>query len=97
MYLQHLEDRGQRRKHTERERAQFCRIQVEETIRHPSKDDKLSVGCLSSPLKNEIHALNEPGNFDGVDKRPVVPPYGSPTRKQLSRLSEDSSCYSQFL
>lgn len=58
-------------------RALFWRIQVEETIRHPSKDDKLSVGCLSSPLKNESHALNEPGNFDGVDKRSVVPPYGS--------------------
>lgn len=71
--------------------AQFWRIQVEETIRHPSKDDKLSVGCLSSPLKNESHALNKPGNFDGVDKRPVVPPYGNTTCKQLSRLSEEKS------
>lgn len=51
-----------------RQRAQLWRIEVEVTIRHPSNDDKLSVGCLSSALRNESHALNALGDCDRVDR-----------------------------
>lgn len=71
------------------------------TIRHPSNDDKLSVGCLSSALRNESHALNALGNCDKVDRgqhslRKRHPEQSAPSRFLKSLKVIDSLAFSKI-